>query len=128
MADKPVLQKLLLKPGMRAAVLNAPDTYSQVLEGQWPEDVSVVRALDESGFDFIHAFATQRAELLRDGPAWRQALKPKGVLWVSYPKGKAIQTDLNRDIVRETVQQVGLDTVSQVAIDETWSALRLKPT
>jgi hypothetical protein len=65
--------------------------------------------------------------LLRDGPAWRQALKPNGLLWVSYPKGKAMPTDLNRDVVRVTVQQVGLDTVSQVAIDDTWSALRLKP-
>lgn len=128
MADKPVLEKLLLKPGMRAAVLNAPDTYAQVLEDQWPADVSLSRALDGSGFDFIHAFATQREHLLRDGPAWRQALKANGVLWVSYPKGKAIQTDLNRDVVRVTVQQVGLDTVSQVAIDQTWSALRLKPT
>jgi hypothetical protein len=128
MAEKPVLQKLLLKPGMRAAVLNAPDSYTQVLRSELPEDVSLSAALDGSAFDFIHAFATQRAELLREGPAWRQALKPRGVLWVSYPKGKAIQTDLNRDIVRETVQQVHLDTVSQVAIDDTWSALRLKPT
>jgi hypothetical protein len=128
MAEKPVLQKLLLKPGMRAAVLNAPETYTQVLNSELPQDVSLSRQLDGSAFDFIHAFATQRDELLQAGPAWREALKPKGVLWVSYPKGKAIQTDLNRDIVRTTVQQVGLDTVSQVAIDETWSALRLKPT
>jgi hypothetical protein len=130
MPDKPVLQKLLLKRGMRAAVLNAPPSYAQVLEDQLPPDVSLSRSLDGSPFDFIHAFATQRDELLRDGPAWRGALKAGGVLWVSYPKGgsRAIQTDLNRDVLRVTVQQVGLDTVSQVAIDETWSALRLKPT
>jgi hypothetical protein len=128
MAEKSVVQKLLLKPGMRAAVLNAPDGYERTLQHDLPNDVSLARALDAGTFDFIHAFATQRAELLRDGPAWRQALQPKGVLWIAYPKGKAIPTDLNRDIVRTTVQQVGLDTVSQVAIDETWSALRLKPT
>jgi hypothetical protein len=128
MAEKPVLQKLLLKPGMRAAVLNAPPTYTDLLQQQLPDDVSVSAALDDSPFDFIHAFATQRERLLEEGPAWRQALKPNGVLWVSYPKGKTIQTDLNRDIVRTTVQQVGLDTVAQVAIDDTWSALRLKPT
>ena len=125
-----MLQKLLLKPGMRAAVLNAPASYAQVLQQEaLPSDVSLSRALDGAPFDFIHAFATRREDLLRDGPIWRQALKPSGVLWVSYPKGgsRAIPTDLNRDVVRETVQQVGLDTVSQVAIDETWSALRLKP-
>jgi hypothetical protein len=128
MSDKPVVEKLRLKPGMRAAVLAAPTAYAERLEDQLPADVSLAHALDDSPFDFILAFATQREELLQAGPAWRQALRPNGVLWVSYPKGKAIQTDLNRDIVRTTVQQVGLDTVSQIAIDETWSALRLKPT
>ena len=34
-------------------------------------------------------------------------------------------TDLNRDRIRESI--VGLDTVRQVAIDNVWSALRLKP-
>jgi hypothetical protein len=126
-SEKPVLQKLLLKAGMRAAVLNAPSSYEPVLDRQLPPDVTVSRQLDSSKYDFIHVFATQREELLRDGPAWRQALESKGVLWVSYPKGKALPTDLNRDVVRLTVQQVGLDTVSQVAIDDTWSALRLKP-
>src|ERR671932_598888 len=126
MSEKPVLQKLLLKPGMHAAVLNAPASYAHALEAQLPANVSLSRALDGSDFDFIHAFATRREELLREGPGWRRALKPNGLLWVSYPKGKAIETDLNRDVVRLTVQQVGLDTISQVAIDETWSALRLK--
>src|SRR5919205_1289851 len=109
MPDKSVVDKLRLKPGMRAAVLNAPQGYAPVL----PDDVRVSRALDGPPFDFIHVFATQREQLLRDGPAWRQALKPNGLLWVSYPKGKATHTDLNRDVVRLKVQQVGLDTVSQ---------------
>jgi hypothetical protein len=47
-------------------------------------------------------------------------------VWISYPKGKALQTDLNRDIVRVTLVPLGLEVVSQVAIDETWSALRAK--
>jgi hypothetical protein len=128
MSDRSVAEKLRLKSGMRAAILWAPAGYAERLEGQLPTDVRVAHALDDAPFDFILAFATQREELLQGGPAWRQALEPNGVLWVSYPKGKALQTDLNRDIVRTTVQQVGLDTVSQVAIDDTWSALRLKPT
>ena len=34
--------------------------------------------------------------------------------------------DLNRDIVRVALQDAGLETVSQVSIDDTWSALRAK--
>jgi hypothetical protein len=123
---KPVLQKLLLKPGARAAVLNAPAAYAPVLE-QLPSDVQLSTSLSDGPFDFLHAFLTRRDELLQHGPGLRGALKPGGVLWVSYPKGKVIPTDLNRDIVRTTAEEVGLQTVSQIAIDETWSALRLKP-
>jgi hypothetical protein len=123
-SDKPILQKLLLKPGARAAVLDAPPSFEPVLQ-QLPQDVDLSRELNGS-FDFIHAFTTEREALLRLGPQLRQALNPNGVLWVSYPKGKAVPTDLNRDSVRTTVQKVGLDTISQVAIDDTWSALRLK--
>ena len=124
-SDKPILQKLLLKPGARAAVLDPPSSYEPVLQ-QLPPGVDLSRELNGS-FDFIHAFTTHREALLRLGPRLRQALNPNGVLWVSYPKAKAVPTDLNRDSVRTTVQQVGLDTISQVALDDTWSALRLKP-
>jgi hypothetical protein len=121
LSDKPILQKLLLKPGQRAAVLNAPASYQAVVH-QIP---NVQERLDGT-FDFIHVFATHREELTREGPKWRDALAPNGLLWVSYPKGKSIVTDLNRDVVYRALQEVGLQTVSQVSIDEVWSALRAK--
>jgi hypothetical protein len=121
-SQKPILSKLLLKPGVRAAVLNAPASYAGVLR----EIPAVATDLDGK-FGFIHVFATTREELTREAPTWRAALEPNGLLWVSYPKGKSIKTDLNRDVVRTALQEVGLETVSQVAIDDVWSALRAKP-
>ena len=54
-------------------------------------------------------------------------LKPKGLMWVSYPKGGSkVETDLNRDIIWQYGKTIGLSAVAQVAIDETWSAMRLK--
>ncbi len=122
-STRPVVQKLLLKPGVRALVLNAPPGYLE----QLPPDVTIEQQLGQGGYDFIQIFATRRDALLTLGPKLRQALKPGGLLWVSYPKGKALLTDLNRDIVRTTLDGVGLEVVTQVAIDETWSALRAKP-
>jgi hypothetical protein len=122
MAEKSLLQKLQLKPGQRAAVLHAPDSYEAVAR-QIPD---AARALSGM-FDFIHVFVTTRADVLRDGPEWRGALAPKGIFWASYPKGKAVPTDLNRDKLREALQEVGLEAVSQVSIDDVWSALRAKP-
>ena len=116
---KPLVQKLLYKPGQRAAVLHAPPGYIE----QFGAGVSTQL---EGTFDFIQAFATRRDELRTDGPMWRAALAANGILWVSYPKGKAVSTDLNRDIVRTTLAEVGLEVVSQIAVDDVWSALRAK--
>jgi hypothetical protein len=121
-STKPVAEKLLLKAGMRALVLNAPAGYLE----QFPEGVQVEQQAGEAGYDFIQLFATRRDELLSLGPKLRQALNPNGLLWVSYPKGKGLRTDLNRDVVRLAAAEVGLQTVSQVAIDDVWSALRNK--
>ena len=121
-STRPVTEKLLLKPGMRALVLNAPPGYLD----QFPKDVQVEQQVGGGAYDFIQLFATRREELLSLGPKLREAVKPNGLLWISYPKGKALPTDLNRDVVRVTSEQVGLETVSQVAIDDVWSALRHK--
>jgi len=53
----------------------------------------------------------------------KQLLKQDGLLWMTYPKGKA---EINRDSIRIYAQTIGLQAVSLIAIDKTWSALRLK--
>jgi hypothetical protein len=118
-STRPIADKLLFKPGLRGAVVNAPAGYVERLGRE------VGHQLDGT-FDFIQWFATRRDELLRDGPRVREAMAPGGLLWVSYPKGKAVPTDLNRDVVRTTLAEISLEVVSQVAIDEVWSALRAR--
>jgi hypothetical protein len=52
---------------------------------------------------------------------------PAAILWVAYPKlTSPLAGDLSRDVVRSLVADYGLDTVSQIAIDDDRSALRLK--
>jgi hypothetical protein len=54
-------------------------------------------------------------------------LGPKGILWVTYPKGTSkIKADINQDSIREYAESVGLRAVSIFSVDEDWSALRLK--
>ena len=51
-----------------------------------------------------------------------------GLFWLSYPKKKGgVISDLLRDKVWELVQPTGLRPVTQIALDETWSALRFRP-
>ena len=63
------------------------------------------------------AFATAQA-----------ALAEGGVLWLAYPKGgSGIETDLSRDHGWDAPRDAGWRPVSQVAVDEVWSALRWRP-
>jgi hypothetical protein len=77
--------------------------------------------------DAVVVFATNRAELDERVDELGAAAGRGALTWLAYPKAKQLGTDLNRDLIREYALSHGLDTVRQVAIDDTWSALRLKP-
>jgi hypothetical protein len=47
------------------------------------------------------------------------------VLWVVYPKDN--RTDLNRDSLWPILAAHGLRPITQVAVDDVWSALRFRP-
>jgi hypothetical protein len=81
-----------------------------------------------SDLDFVQVFATTTADLQACAPSAIRAVKPDGLLWVSYPKGgKKAGTDLNRDILWQLMSRYGLAGVALVAIDTTWSAMRFRP-
>jgi hypothetical protein len=119
-------KKLRLQAGQKALLINPPQGYLQAL-GELPEGVQVTTQPDGS-YDFVQLFVKDRSELEQFGPAAFQAVKYDGLLWVCYPKqtGK-IKSDLNRDSLWKLMQPTGLSPVMQIAIDETWSALRFRP-
>lgn len=126
MSASSLAKKLLLKPGYRAAIVNAPAAYTERLQ-PLPEGAQLVDAL-QSALDFVQVFVRNAAELEQVGPAALKAVKPDGLLWVCYPKGGAkAGTDLNRDILWARMSSEGLAGVSMVAIDDTWSAMRFRP-
>jgi hypothetical protein len=47
------------------------------------------------------------------------------VLWVAYPK--ANRADINRDTVWPILGEYGMRPITQVAVDDVWSALRFRP-
>jgi hypothetical protein len=74
-------------------------------------------------------FVRNKAELLAFLKNDLQRIEPDSLLWFAYPKGSSkVKTDINRDRVRETGEQFGITTVTAVSIDDTWSALRFRPT
>jgi hypothetical protein len=125
MGEAALIKKLGIKSGQRAAVLNPPDGYADRIGP--PEGVAVTTDLD-GAFDFVQVFAKDRAALDRHVEAAHAALKPGGLFWVSYPKGSSkVPTDLNRDVFWQALEHLGVRPVTQVSVDDVWSALRFRP-
>jgi hypothetical protein len=115
-----------LKSGQRAAVLNAPDGYLQSLR-PLPEGVEFAERLDGS-FDWVQLFVKTQSELERTIVGVRAALKPAGMLWITFPKGTSkIQTDLTRDRGWDALQAIDLKWITLISVDDTWSAFALRP-
>lgn len=122
-SNKPLAQKLGLKPGMRATFQDAPTGYAGLL-GSLPDGVEVVEHLD-GWFDFVQAFFTQESALVRSFPRLKAALRPSGMLWLSWPKKAArMPTDLAENRIRQIGLEGGLVDVKVIAVDERWSGLK----
>jgi hypothetical protein len=110
--------------------LNPPPGYIDEL-GDLPEGIELTDQ-PEGAFDFVHLFVKSKAQLEELGPTAFEAVKHDGLLWVSYPKGSSkLETDLKRDVVWEVVTKISageLRPVTQVSVDQVWSALRFRPT
>jgi hypothetical protein len=58
---------------------------------------------------------------------FKALIRPKGLLWITYPKGASrIKVGINRDSISAYAQTIGLTGIAMISIDDTWSALRLK--
>jgi hypothetical protein len=120
----PLPRKLGFKPGMRAALLGAPDGFDRTL-GELPDGVEVATRLGGHK-DLVLVFLTERAELARRVDALKRAIAPDGMVWVAWPKKAAMMpTDVTEDVVRDVVLPTGLVDVKVAAIDATWSGLKL---
>ena len=125
MSEWTVAQKLGLKAGQTLLVRQQPDDTATLI-GALPAGAELVTT-EHQPCALILMFAQNRAALVKGLPGCKRQLEPGGALWVAYIKGTSTKkTDINRDSIREYVATIGLDTVSQIAIDDDWSALRLK--
>ncbi len=116
---KTVAEKLLLKPG--SAVWTS-DPARMSIAGALPEGVEVVKRADAAAVALVFApDAKTLTSALRKHGAQLPAV---ATTWVLYPKGNV--TDINRDTLWPLLTEYGLRPNGQVAVDETWSALRFR--
>jgi hypothetical protein len=126
LADTSLIKKLGIKPDHKLLILNAPEGYLETL-GTLPEGTDI-KTRAEGSFDLVQIFLYNKADVEKRAPTGIQVVKPGGLLWFTYPKKTAkIKSDITRDTGWESVRAVGWRPVTQIAIDETWSALRFRP-
>jgi hypothetical protein len=119
----PLAKKLGIKSGSNAFFQNLP---KNILAELMPalSDVKVSKSL-QAGTDFIHAFATSKADLIKSFPTWKKNLSKTGCLWVSWPKKTSgLTTDLSGDAVREIGLNASLVDIKVCAVDDLWSGLK----
>jgi hypothetical protein len=112
--------KLQLRPDHSFALVNAPAGFERA-------DLVDHTTAPEASADLVLVFVSDESELTRRVGTLASAAARGALAWIAYPKAGQLGTDLNRDRVRVKVAEHGLDTVRQVALDDVWSALRLKP-
>jgi len=118
-------KKLRITEGTKALVIQGPKHLMSLL-GDLPPDAKV-STRGRGPFPVVIAFVTRQRELEKTFRQARAALAPGGVLWIGYPKkSSGVATDISRDDGWDTLAERGWVPVSQVAVDETWSALRFK--
>lgn len=120
----PLAKKLGYKEGSRVRVSNAPTNYDSLVTPR-PKNVLISNKI-RTGIDAWHFFTKSAAELQAAIPKMREAIRPDGMIWVSWPKrASRVATDITEDVIREIALPTGLVDVKVCAVDETWSALKL---
>lgn len=114
-----VADKLLITPG-KTVWSSDPARTGRLMT--LPD--GVVAAARPDGADVAVVLADDRATLDRVLAEHGGALASVTTTWVAYPKGN--RSDLNRDSLWPLLTPHGLRPNGQVAVDDTWSALRFR--
>lgn len=121
----PVLQKLRLKEQTPILILNEPDGLEKITSGITAE----VHGDIQGKYQFILAFARDLREMEGFAKSVVEAIGEDGYLWICYPKGtlKKYRSDINRIKLLAVFGPYDFEGVTQISIDDDWSALRVKP-
>jgi hypothetical protein len=116
-----LIKKLQVKAGAKLWLINVPRAVAEALTSG--AEVEVVPGGE--GCTGVIAFCETPAEIGAFIAQVLEKLPEDGLLWLAYRKGNPA---FNRDRGWDALGEHGLRPVRQVAVDEVWSALRLRPT
>ena len=118
--SRKISQKMGVKEGMRAFFLNVPESAMNAINLPGLDVGSIL----QGEFDYLHFFTKTQAEMDDSFPKLKKHLKPTGMLWLSWPKGKQLGTDLALPAVIRIGYSHGLVESTCLSVDVTWSGLK----
>mgnify|MGYP000982337637 CR=1 FL=1 len=123
-----ILKKMRYGDQERIAVLNAPEIFRERVAGLLPGVQIDTEINARYLYDFMIAFTPEPEDIRKLAPSCIHNLSDDGKLWMAYQKGGTAKerSGVNRDHGWDAVEESGFRRVSQVAIDEEWSALRFR--
>ena len=109
-----------VRPASRAYLSGAPD--ASVAAMALP-DLDLAQDLT-GDFDYLHLFVTRRDEMRARFGDLRDHLRPGGMLWVSWPKGGKLGTDLAMTSVIAIGYDLNMVESTCLRIDDVWAGLK----
>ncbi len=109
-----------IQPGARAILIDAP---VEAVDAMHLPDIEINTALN-GDFDYIHLFIKEQSNLREQFPVLKSHLKSGGMLWVSWPKGGQLETDLNIKNIIKIGYDFGLVESTSLSITAIWSGLK----
>ena len=117
---KTVAEKMGVRENVKAYYMNAPkDAIASI---NLPNIQMSNRLAGE--FDLIHVFVKNQSDQRKVMPRLKKHLKLDGMLFVSWPKGGQLNTDLSLPKVIKTGYELGLVESICLSINAVWSALK----
>ena len=111
--DKDLLKKFNIKKTSAVQLINAPSDFHFSQSGV--EEITIVFVKSQQD---INTFVI---------PFCKKAFSDEITLWCAYPKKSSkIKTDISRDFGWDELSKEGLEIVSLISINETWSAARFR--
>ena len=108
--------KLQLRPEQSIACFECPEALRGLFD-----------FADTAATGAVIGFCQNQADVARLVPLMLAMLRPDGLLWLGFRKGKAgAANGLTRDTGWQALTSRGYDTVRAISIDADWSGLRFR--
>ena len=126
----PLPKKLGMKLGQTVAFVGLPADLEGLASAEPFAAVDRAANAAELGptdpHDLIHAFYLRASDLHGSLACLKAAIKPNGMIWISWPKKAAkVDTDITEDVIRAQALAGGLVDVKVCAVSDIWSGLKL---